>query len=96
MDYIQDQVVHLNLEHDVIFLGLCKDIPALLQAADVYVMPSLMEGLPVSGIEAQASGIPCFFADTITPEICMTKMAKRLPLRGWIYNLSATAPRQPN
>lgn len=81
MEQIKEQAGRMNLKDDIVFLGLCKDIPALLQAADVYVMPSLMEGLPVSGIEAQAAGIPCFFSDTITPEICMTKTAKQLPLQ---------------
>ena len=36
---------------------------------DVMVMPSLFEGLPMVGVEAQASGLPCVFADTITKEV---------------------------
>lgn len=80
IDQIKEYARQLNIEKNVVFLGLRKDIPNLLQAMDVFVMPSLFEGLPVSGIEAQAAGLPCFFADTITPEICMTNYAKRLPL----------------
>ena len=90
MNHIQDMAHQMNIEDDVVFLGLRADIPQLLQVADVFVMPSLMEGLPVSGIEAQAAGLPCLFADTITPEVCMTKYAKRLPLSNedaWIEQL---------
>ena len=67
-------------EENVLFLGTRGDVPSLLQIMDVFVMPSLFEGLPVSGIEAQAAGLPCLFSDNITPEICMTDYAKRLPL----------------
>ena len=80
IDQIKEYARQLNIEKNVVFLGLRKDIPNLLQAMDVFVMPSLFEGLPVSGIEAQAAGLPCLFADTITQEICMTDYAKRLPL----------------
>ena len=90
MDHIRNMVYQMNLENDVLFLGLRADIPQLLQVADVFVMPSLMEGLPVSGIEAQAAGLPCLFADTITTEVCITKYARRLPLNNeeaWIQQL---------
>ena len=90
MDEIKQYAAQLKLENDVKFLGLRDDIPDLLQAMDVFIMPSLFEGLPVSGIEAQASGLPCLFADTITSEVCMTKYAKRLPLSdedAWIEQL---------
>lgn len=80
IDQIKEYARQLNIEKNVVFLGLRKDIPNLLQAMDAFVMPSLFEGLPVSGIEAQAAGLPCLFADTITQEICMTDYAKRLPL----------------
>ncbi|WP_028546389.1 glycosyltransferase [Paenibacillus taiwanensis] len=48
-----------GLEQHVMFAGLRSDIPDLLQAFDIYVFPSLFEGLPVSLLEAQASGLPC-------------------------------------
>ena len=80
MDQIKEYARQLSVEANVVFLGLRNDIPELLQAMDVFVMPSLFEGLPVSGIEAQAAGLPCLFADTITPEICMTDYAERIPL----------------
>lgn len=80
MDEIKSYAVELGIRQDVLFLGLRSDIPELLQIIDCFVMPSLFEGLPVSGIEAQAAGIPCLFADTITSEICMTSHAKLLPL----------------
>lgn len=79
-DEIKEYAIELGISSDVMFLGLRSDIPELMQAMDCFALPSLFEGLPVSGIEAQAAGLPCFFADTITPEICMTNYAKRLPL----------------
>ena len=43
---------------------------------DVFLMPSLFEGLPITGIEAQANGLPCIFADSITKELKITKQAE--------------------
>ena len=52
----------------------------LYQAFDAFVFPSLYEGLPGTVIEAQAAGIPCIIADTITDEVCITELVSRLPL----------------
>ncbi len=49
----------LDIANRVHFLGFCKDVPGVLHAADVFVFPSLHEGLPVSLMEAMASGLPC-------------------------------------
>lgn len=56
------------LKH-VKFLGVRSDIPELLMCMDLFVMPSLYEGLPVSMIEAQASGVPALVSDTVSPEV---------------------------
>src|SRR5690606_37458874 len=48
--------------------GSRSDIAQLLQAMDVFLFPSLFEGLPVSLVEAQASGIECVISDGIPPE----------------------------
>ena len=47
----------------------------ILQSMDIFILPSLYEGLPVIGIEAQASGIPCILSNNITKEvdICNTE-----------------------
>ena len=56
---IKQKVKDLKIEDKVIFLGLRKDIPELLQAMDIFVFPSLYEGLGISVLEAQASGLYC-------------------------------------
>jgi glycosyltransferase involved in cell wall biosynthesis len=47
---------------------------------DCLVMPSLFEGLPVVGIEAQAAGLPCVFSDRVTDEVLLSPAARRVPL----------------
>lgn len=68
---IIEKIKALNLENDVKLLGVREDVNVLLQAFDLFVFPSLHEGLPVTLIEAQGSGLPCLIANTITKEVDM-------------------------
>lgn len=77
---LQEYVSRQNLQDSVLFLGVRNDISDLLQAMDVFVLPSLFEGLPIVGVEAQAVGLPCIFSDTITKEVLLSKQAKALSL----------------
>lgn len=65
---IQAKVKKLNLEASVKFLGQRNDASELYQAFDVFLLPSLYEGLPVVGVEAQASGLLCELSDDMTKE----------------------------
>ena len=67
---------------DVKFLGMRKDVPELLQAMDVFVLPSLYEGLGTVAVEAQAAGLPCVVSDTL-PEECsiVPSMVTFLPIK---------------
>ena len=69
---IEKKVKDFLLTDNVIFAGVRSDIPELLQAIDVFVFPSLFEGLPVTLIEAQASGLYCIVSDSITKEVKIT------------------------
>lgn len=72
VDSIKEKAVTLGINDRVIFYGVSDEMEKMWQALDVFVMPSLHEGLPVTGIEAQASGLPCVFADSITQEVKVT------------------------
>ncbi len=66
----------LGIDKKIIFAGIRKDIPQLLSAMDILVFPSLYEGMPNTVIEAQATGLPCIIADTITKEADITGLVK--------------------
>jgi glycosyltransferase involved in cell wall biosynthesis len=66
---IEQQVLHMGLEKRVIFTGSRSDIPRLMRGAmNVFLLPSISEGLPIVGIEAQAAGLPLIVSDVITDE----------------------------
>lgn len=85
---IQDKVNDLGLSESVIFTGVRSDIPELLQAMDIFVFPSIYEGLPVTLIEAQASGLRCIVSDSITKELMVTDLVKYLSLEETIETWS--------
>jgi glycosyltransferase involved in cell wall biosynthesis len=59
-----------GLERHVVLAGVRGDVPAILTGAfDVMVFPSLHEGLPVVGLEAQAAGVPLIMSDSISAEV---------------------------
>lgn len=66
---IEKKVDHLGIRECVKFMGVRTDIEKMYQAMDVFLLPSFHEGLPVTGIEVQASGLPMILSDTITDEV---------------------------
>jgi len=80
MPEIKKKAASLKISRYVIFYGLSNNVGELLCAMDVFVMPSFSEGFPVVGIEAQASGVPVIFSDTITREARINKNVRFLPI----------------
>ena len=70
---IENKVKERGLQDKVLFMGVRRDIPELLQAMDVFVFPSLYEGLPVTMIEEQAAGVPAVISDRVSEECIITK-----------------------
>lgn len=78
---IEEKVKNLGIEKAVIFLGNRSDVADLYNAMDVFVLPSLYEGLPVVGVEVQANGLPFICSNKVTDEILLTDNIKLLSLR---------------
>lgn len=74
------QAEALGIRERVIFAGIRPDVNRLLQAMDVFVFPSIYEGLPVSVIEAQAAGLPCLISDRVPIECKKTDLVHQIPL----------------
>jgi glycosyltransferase involved in cell wall biosynthesis len=70
----------LGIGNRVDFLGLRDDVPALLSAADAFVLPSLHEGLPLTLVEAQCAGLPCLSSDFVTSESALTPLVSFAPI----------------
>lgn len=77
---MKEKVAKLGLDDCVEFLGARNDVPTLLKDFDVFLLPSLFEGLPLVGIEAQAAGLPMIISNTVTLEADVTGNVTFLPL----------------
>jgi glycosyltransferase involved in cell wall biosynthesis len=71
---LKQEVKDQGLTDSVSFMGARNDIPELLNAADIMVMPSLFEGLPLTCIESQTAGLKTLISDTIDPIVVFTSI----------------------
>lgn len=80
-DKIFAKIDALGLKDKVIDVGLDEDLPKYYSAMDLFLLPSLYEGLPVVGIEAQAAGLPVVYSDEITKEAGITEQTAFVSLK---------------
>ena len=77
-----DKLIEYGLQNRYLILSNRSDIPFLLNAMDVFVFPSKLEGFPVSLIEAQAAGLRCVVSDTINKDSFLTRYVTPLDIKG--------------
>lgn len=79
-DTVRAQAEALGIADKILFAGLQSRVCDWYQMMDLFLMPSLFEGLPVVGVEAQASGLPCIFSDAVPDEVVLSDRAVCFPL----------------
>lgn len=97
---IKNKVNSLGLTDKVLFMGNIDFVADLYNALDVFLLPSLYEGLPVVGIEAQANGLPSMCSQNVTKEILLCDYIKLLPINEghqiWIDNILSITNMKPS
>lgn len=90
----------LGISDKLILLSNQTNMTRLYQAMDVFVLPSLFEGLGIVAIEAQTSGLPTFCSNTVSKDACVSKLFHSLPLGSadtWAQNiLKSDSTRKPD
>lgn len=75
-DDLMSYAAELEISECVKFLGMRNDVNCLMQAADVFLLPSFHEGFPVTIVEAQSAGLPCLVSANLSREVDITKSVK--------------------
>lgn len=88
---IKEKAKNKGIDDNIIFWGRTSEVYNIMQIMDVFLFPSLYEGLPVAGVEAQASGLPLVLSDSITAELQMTEpcyyLSLDMPINVWTDTL---------
>jgi glycosyltransferase involved in cell wall biosynthesis len=92
---VKAQVEARALSERCTFAGLQADVAPFFSAMDVFVLPSLWEGLPLVSFEAQAAGVPVIASTAVPDEVsAIPRLVERLPLSdgadGWAAVVSRT------
>lgn len=88
-DKIKRKIYEYALDDVVLLLGWRDDVERIMQAMDLFLLPSLFEGLPIVLIEAQAAGLKCICSDRVTKEAAITNNVEFIPLDidKWAYKV---------
>lgn len=81
MDDMKAKAERLGIFRKTQFLGERSDVNRLMQAMDMFLMPSTFEGQPFVLIEAQCAGLPCLVSDVINDDICLTANVRKYSLK---------------
>lgn len=89
----------LGIEDKVIMTGNVPNVADYLCAMDVFVFPSLYEGMPLSVIEVQCNGLPCIISDTVPEDVFLTDLICPLSLKSseekWIRAICSALRHEP-
>lgn len=86
-----------NLESIVQSVSNSTEIPSLLSAADIFLLPSRYEGLSIATIEAQLSGIDCFISDTVDPKTKINNnvwFLSKKKIENWVEAISKVSQKE--
>lgn len=86
MNQTKLKVNSLGLENNVIFTGVRTDVNRVIQAFDIFILPSLYEGFPVVMVEAQAAGLKCIMSDAVTNECDITGNVEVVALKAGVQD----------
>lgn len=96
---IKKLVFNKRLSRSVLFTGAVSNTNEWYQAFDMFLMPSLYEGLPVVGVEAQAADLPCVFSSEVTQEIKLDEKTQffdlKMPALEWARRIDTILQHLP-
>ncbi len=94
---VQQYAAAIGADKSMRFLGVRRDVSALLAAMDVFVLPSRFEGAPIVAVEAQAACVPCLISDRVTDEVVIAATTEQLPIDSaapWAQHILALSRRR--
>lgn len=96
---LEKKIRDMGLKDHVTMTGNVTNVAAYLSAMDVFVFPSLYEGLPLSILEVQANGLPCVISDRVPEDVFLTELIHPLsleaPLERWRDEILGAERQQP-
>lgn len=100
-NFVENEIGSLGLNERIKLLGIRKDIPSIMSAADVLICTSFWEGLGMVVVEAQASGLPVIMSDSVPLEAIIDEnlvMQKQLtdPVLSWVNAIKTVTQRKVN
>lgn len=91
LDDVKEKAKRLGIDKAILFVGNVGNANEWYQAFDAFILPSIWEGLPVVGVEAQAADLPCVFSTSITEEVKLTDKVQFIgleqPIQHWVQAL---------
>ena len=100
LDGVQKRIKAVGIEKHVTLWGRREDVSCLMQAMDIFILPSLYEGLSIVAVEAQAAGLPVYASDSLSQEHKLTDLVHFLPLASgaaiWAQRIIDDIKNMPN